>query len=172
MAEEKENVKEKVKKMKEETIKKGGVFAKLYFQVFGKSEEAVLNLAKGFAAAIVKTPGIKLGANEIAKPEKLEDGYYSTYIESYLVFETPKDLFEVVLDTTPFSIEVMEPEELKINSGALTDILYTTSSYTFTLKKQLFETDPKKAMLMKKMAAERYELGKKLKGGKDGTSKN
>ncbi len=173
MADNNTDAKQKIKEMKKQIIKKGGVFAKLYFQVFGKSEEAVIDLAKGFSAAIIKAEGVKIGASEIAKPEKLEDGYYSTYIESYLVFESPSDLFAIVVDTTPFSIEVLEPEELTINSGKLTDILYTLSTFTFELKKKIFEANPKEAMLMKKMAVNRYELGKKLKErNKDGTSKN
>ncbi len=160
---------EKIRKMKEDAIKQGGVFAKLYFQIFGKSEKAVIDLAKGFSASLVKTPGIKLGATEIAPPEKADD-YYSTYVEAYLVFERPSDLLEVVLDTTPFSIEVIEPENLTINAGKLTELLYTISSYVFEIKKEVFENNPKQAYLMKKMAEERLKLGKKVGGKKDGTS--
>lgn len=161
-----ENQKDNFNKLREEVIKNGGIFAKLYFQLFGKTEEGLINLAKGFSGVLVKAKGVKLGATEIAKPERLEDGYYSTYLESYLLLESPQDLFELVADTTPFSIEIIEPEEITLRSGKLEEILYVLSSYTFELKKRIFEANPKEATLMKKMALERVRLGEKIKEGK------
>ncbi len=165
--------KEKIKKMKNEAIKKGGVFARLYFQIFGTSEKATLDLAKGFSAALVKAEGVKLAAAEIAEVSK-EGDYYATYIEAHMVFKDIKDLVELVLDTTPFSIEVIEPEELKLSNGKLTELMYTLSSYVFKLKTQLFETNPDKAKLINEMAKNRLklaeEINKMLEKGENGSS--
>ncbi len=161
---------EKIKQKKKEIIEEGGVFARLYFQLFGKEKEALLNLAKGFSAALVKAKGVEIGATEIAEVEKLEDGYFSTYLIAHLVFSSPKDLFELVVDTHPFSIEVVEPEELTLNIGKMNEILHSLSSYSFELKRAILEANPEKRQLMKRIAAERVRLGEKL-GKKEESSK-
>lgn len=166
-----DNEKEKIRKMKDEAIRKGGIFAKLYFQIFGNSKEATLDLAKGFSASLVKAPGVKLGAVEIE--EVIEDnGYFSTYLTSYLVFSSFESFLNILAQYTPFSFEIVEPEKVVLEKEKLNNILYDLVEYIFSLKVKVFEENAKESQKMKMLVKHRLELGKRLKQKQESKEKD
>ena len=54
---------------------------------------------------------------------------YSGFVEVSVKFAEPKAVLEFILDYTPTSVEIEEPEKLKLDASVFTGILNDFSNY-------------------------------------------
>lgn len=59
----------------------------------------------------------KVTKDVYAKPKKAGDVYYSTFVEFECELDSLEKLFGIAVDLGPSVIEVLEPKEIRINSG-------------------------------------------------------
>jgi hypothetical protein len=100
--------------------------AKVIVEVAGKPKEHVENAIKIVIDNIKKEKGIKARKMKIFKPKEV-DNFFSSFAELELEFEDPAYLVGMCFDYMPSSVEILEPEELNIDSrdmgGLLNDML-------------------------------------------------
>ena len=152
-----------VHELTEQTLKDGGLLAVMYFDMHGKSPEAIKNLLVEFLSRIADDPLTVWTYGEIEKPE-LYEGVYSTYAEVKVLVKNLRDLVNLVLKYAPLGIEIVKPHEKKLSIGELQTILMDLSTFSsnFTamyLKKGL--TEEKKREYARNMKI-REEIGRKL----------
>ena len=102
------------------------ILAKVIVEVAGRPKEHVEDSIKLVLDNIKKEKGIKPIKMKIFKPKEV-DTYFSSFAELELEFEDPAYLVGMCFDYLPSSVEIIEPEELNIDSqdmaGLLNDLL-------------------------------------------------
>jgi hypothetical protein len=151
-----------------EYLKRGAVLADVYFDLHAKNEEQLKDIATGFSAKIVKEEGVLYGYSEIEKPIKQND-VYSTYIKARLLLSSPGSLMRLVAKYNPVGVDIIKPEELKVDIGDFTEAMLFISKIIFDLKYGYYEkiATPEKKVALLQMVKHRELLGKKLREKND-----
>ena len=157
-----------VEELTQEVVGKGGVLAKLYFDMeSGKEDELQPLMTDLINNRLLKSPGVVYCVGAIDQP--LKSG--STYTTSALVTCLFKDfgaLVGIAFNFVPASIEILKPErELRLRTTELQKILLDIAQISITyseyiLKRVLSKEDYEKVM---KDIAKREELGRKALQG-------
>jgi hypothetical protein len=161
---------EEKKKLIDKTIAEGGVYAVLYFDIHTKSKEKAQEIGAGFVETLLKEPGAVYAIGEIDEPIQNED-LFSTTVEVRFLAKSFPHLTNVVAIHSPFSIEILAPDEVNLSLDqahvVLTNISTTTSDY----KKYILEkvTSPDEMEKYQKILEQKAELGKRLLEKKEGT---
>jgi len=158
-------------KVVEEIERKGGVLAKVYFDLYGKDKEKLKELAVGFAASFAKNPNIYYSIAQIEEPEEY-DGYYSTYIEAVLGFKDFQALLHYILAYSPVKVEILYPKTFTFPAEEVELHLQEVSDFVFKLKQKVDEVNRERAAVARKAALMRAEMGRKLLGDGSAPEKN
>lgn len=152
-----------VEKLTKETIKNGGVQALLYFDLHGSSEEVLTNLSAGFIQKLLKEPGVVWAIGEIDKPIG-EEGSFSTSIEVKILTKDIVSLAKLCANYSPFAIEILKPNEIRLSLDKAHELLVFLSNTTFDYKKYIIEklSTPDDLEKYKKSIEHKVELGKRL----------
>ncbi|MEM4194676.1 MAG: hypothetical protein QXY05_00015 [Candidatus Anstonellales archaeon] len=150
-------------KLIKETVKNGGVLALLYFDVHGTDSEKIKEFSTGFIKRMLSEPGIVYVKGEIDEPIQDKD-VVSTAIEVKLLAKSMPALVNFVGKYNPFSVEILEPEEIKISMADAHELLMSVSTMMFENKKYILERVAKKEDLerIKKELENRIKLGRML----------
>ena len=156
--------KEKFDAAKDEVIKRGGLYAVMYFQVTGDKEKAK-NLLVERMSKVTSFPGVKLGYAEL---EEDDEGYIS---EAHLLVDSIRPLSKIVVLFSPISVEILEPDELTIDNGTLTNMMMDLADISYSLAMMSLSIIAKDKETVKKYQErlkERLERAKRLmKNGKN-----
>ena len=155
----------------EHVVSEGGLLARLYFDLHAKSEDSLKDLAVGFSASLDKVPGVEFAISEIENPVEEEGGTFSTYVTATLLFKDLASFFNLIINYTPMSIEVLKPEEFKISAADLSEAALTIANYANLMKIKMYKetlSDKEKAYI-ETIVRKRQEFGKKLRGDGDGS---
>lgn len=102
------------------------ISAKVIIEVAGRPKEHVEDSIKLVLDNLKKEKGIKALKMKIFRPKEV-DNYFSSFAELELEFDDPAYLVGMCLDYMPSSVEIVDPEEININSrdlaGLLNDLL-------------------------------------------------
>ena len=98
------------------------ILAKVIVEVAGKPKEHVENSIKIVLDNIKKEKGIKALKMKIFKPKEC-DNYFSSFAELELEFEDPEYLVGMCFDYLPSSVEIIEPDEINIDSRGMAGLL-------------------------------------------------
>lgn len=154
-----------------ETTRHGAVYATLFFDAHGKSEENVKNTLIDFVDRLSKQKGVLYCVGEILPPYSREQKpgdeatkVFSTSSEVKLLAENFGVLLNVCLRYAPVGVEIVEPREIRLPleeaHSVLLDASQSTQEYSaYILKKVLKPEDFKE---MEEKLARRAELGKQL----------
>jgi len=150
-------------KLIKETIKNGGVLALLYFDVHGTDKEKIKEFSTGFIKRMLHEPGIVYVKGEIDEPIQNND-VISTAIEVKVLANSMPALTRFVGKYNPFSLEILEPEEIRMSIADAHELLLSVSSMVFDHKKYILERVAKKEDVerMKKELENRIRLGRML----------
>ncbi len=163
------DVEEKINK----TVEEGGILALLYFDVHAKDKEKLVNLAKGFVKEIIHKPGVVMALGEIEEPlpPEEEGKNWSTYVTVKVLTRDFKSLFALCMAHSPFNVEILKPQHLKLDLPQLHDILATASAITAEYKKYIVTklASPQELAQIEQSLKRRAEMGKKV--GEDETDK-
>jgi thiamine phosphate synthase YjbQ (UPF0047 family) len=104
-----------------ELLKKGWVRTIITFEVVGKPAKHVEQSLAKYLANLKKDDRIKVLQEESDEVAELEDGMFSTIAELEILVQNLETLTWLAINFSPASIEVLEPEELRIEGRDLTN---------------------------------------------------
>ena len=166
--------KREVEEVTRKTLDRGGVLAKLYFDMESDKQEELQPLMVDLINnRLLKSPGVVYCFGGIDEPMKVKDAYL-TSAEVTALFEGLWPLINVMFQFTPAGIEIIKPQKdivLKPTDlqALLLNVAQVSMEYNnYILSRVLKKEDYDKIMQQIK---NREELGKKLldkKGQQDG----
>jgi hypothetical protein len=154
---------EEEKKLIDKTIKDGGVYAALYFDVYTRTKEKAQEMGAGFIQQLLKEPGVIYAIGEIDEPIQAEDLFSTTVNVKILTVSLPH-LTNVVAIHSPFSAEVLKPDEITLPLNQVHELLTNVAQVTSDYKKYILEKLTSKEDLekYKKILEKKAEAGKKI----------
>jgi len=90
-------------------------------EMLGAPKEYIELTLKNYVEKL-KSEGLQIKKNEYA-PAEQKDKFFSVFTELEIVFAKPKELLDFCFDSMPSSIEIIEPSDIQLPSGELTDVL-------------------------------------------------
>lgn len=160
-----------VKKVTENTIKNGGVLAMLYFDLHAATKETAEQLGTGFVNHLIKTQGVVYALGEIDEPISGGEGKnFSTSISVKILTKDFLTLSSICLTHSPFTIEILKPNEIVLPLNQAHELLGTMSATTAEYKKYIITKIAKPGEIdeFQKQLQVRAELGKKILEKKKG----
>lgn len=153
-----------VENLTKEWIKKGGILAYLYYDLQGAKKE------------IVEQAGIAIVQNLLGMKEdvvyavgeideiKENNSWFSSYIQIKVLTKSFASLVKICENSSPFSIEILEPAEIKISLSEAHRILTNISRNNYELKKVMLEKvlEGKDLENFLKAVSERLKMSKKV----------
>ena len=156
--------KSEVNEITEKTIKKGGILAKLYFDMQSEKKEDLQPLMTDLANnRLLKSPGVIYCFGAINEPISLGDRY-STSAELTVLVKNLGALIAIAFNFAPAGVEVLEPKgryELTTSElqSILIDLSQTSLEYSsYILSRVMKKEDYEK---IKEEIKGREELGKR-----------
>lgn len=154
-----------VEKVTRDTIKDGGVLAMLYFDIHAKTKELVQQLGTGFVNNIINKPGVVYAVGEIDEP--IGGGEGKNWSSSIAVKVLAKDfasLVAICMAHSPFSVEILRPDEIKLPLNQAHEMLGTISAATAEYKKYIVTklAKPGELAQIEEDLKKRVEMGKKI----------
>ena len=163
--------KNEVEEATRRALEKGGVLAKLYFDMQSENESDLQPLMTDLISnRLLKTPGVLYCVGEIEQPLKLENTYSTSAVVTILLKDIGA-LINVAFNYAPAGVEILKPEkEVSIKTGELQSILIDVSNIAmqysqYILSRVLTKEDYEKVQNNLK---NRELVGKRLMDKKEG----
>jgi hypothetical protein len=154
-----------VEKVTKDAVAKGGVLTIMYFDLHGNSREVLQNLGAGFVEKLLKEPGVIYAVGEIDDPLLSQDGkFYSTSVEVKILVKEFLALSYLCANYSPFSIEILRPDDIKLTIDQAHDMLMAVATTAFDYKKFIIERMSKQedVATYRKTLEQKIELGKRI----------
>ena len=162
---------QEVERLIVETTRHGAVYASLYFDAHGKSEDAVKNTLIDFVDRLSKEKGVLYCVGEILPPisrEQKEGGeetkIFSTSSEVKVLAENFVVLLNICLRFAPVGAQINAPAEIRLPleeaQSVLLDASQSTQEYSAYILKKVLK--PEEFKEVEEKLARRAELGKQL----------
>ena len=154
-----------VDKVTDRTIKEGGVLSHLYFDLHASDDTRLKQLGVGFVQRIIKEPGVVYARGQIDEPMKDEEGkLFSTSVEVKILTKSFADLLRVSAAYSPFSVDILKPDEIKLSIDKAHDMIMNISTITYEYKKYILEKTSTKEDVErhKKNLEAKMKLGERL----------
>ena len=129
------------------------VIARFIIEIAGKPVENVENALKKFKDQFetekdkFKVVEIDVNAPELNEESKL----YSGFLDMEVRFKSVEALLSFIVDYTPTSIEILEPQELELDSLEFSNILNDMSSMLLKTNIELMKYKQAAAMMHKEL---------------------
>ncbi|MDD5023387.1 MAG: hypothetical protein PHU63_04425 [Candidatus ainarchaeum sp.] len=127
-----------VDKVTDKTVEQGGVLALLYFDLQGGNKELLQQLGVGFIKKLLTEQGVVYARGQIDEPI-MENNTIYTSIEVKILTKSFSDLMRLCGNYSPFSVEVLKPNNIKLSLDQMHDILMNISATTHEYKKYILE---------------------------------
>ncbi|NYZ73880.1 hypothetical protein H0O00_01940 [Candidatus Micrarchaeota archaeon] len=154
-----------VEKLTKATIANGGVLAMLYFDIHAKSKETVQELGTGFINSIIQKPGVVFALGEIDEPVGGEDGKnWSSSISIKVLTKDFANLAAICMAHSPYTVEILRPDEIKMQLAEAHTLLGTMSAITAEYKKYILTklSRPDELARLQENLKTRAAMGKKI----------
>lgn len=151
-------------KVTEEKLLKGGVLAKLYFDMQHAEKERLQPLMLDLInERLLKEPGVVYCYGQIEEPLERE-GLFITSATLTVLAENFFPLVRIAFHYAPAGVEILKPHnEIHFKTSALQSMLMDISQISVDYSKYIFERvlKPEDLDLIKKELENRAEIGKK-----------
>lgn len=154
-----------VEKLTKKTIDNGGVLALLYFDIHGKTEEKVKEIGTGFVNHLIQREGVVFALGEIEKPVSGGEGKnWSSSIQVKILTKSFSELMAICIDNSPFSLEILRPDEIILPLSEAHEVLSTVSATAAQYKRYIISklSDPGQLAVYENALRKKAEMGKKL----------
>lgn len=154
-----------VEKVTRDTVAKGGVLAMLYFDLHAKSKELVQELGTGFINNVIQKPGVVFALGEIDEPVGGGEGKnFSSSIEIKLLTKDFATLASICMAHSPYSVEILRPDEIKLTLDQAHGLLGTMSATTAEYKRYILTklSKPEEIARLQENLKARADMGKKI----------
>ncbi len=116
------------------------VLARFIIEIGGKPVENVNKALNLIEKNLKEEKKFKLLSSEIEEAEFNEEAkIYLGFLEVSIKFSEVKHILEFILDYTPSSVEIEEPENLKLNNSEFTGILNDLAANILKSNKELMQ---------------------------------
>jgi hypothetical protein len=163
---------EDVETLTRKTVENGGVLAMLYFDIHAQSEEAVKDLGTGFINSVIQKPGVVFALGEIDKPVEGEgeNKNWSSSISLKVLTEDFIILANLCMAHSPFSVEILKPDSIKLELNQAHDLLGNMAATTAEYKRYILMKMAKAGEIasIEETLKKRAEMGKKVLKEKKG----
>ena len=143
-----------------EKLEKGAVHAVFVIEIAGKPPEYIENALKTVVGHFEKQKNIDILNKKFHKPEPVEN-LFSCFVEIEFLVDKFARLLELIFYFMPSSIEIIEPENIKLNvadaNAVVNDLSTRLHQYDDIAKKEQIE----KAILIKHFQEKLGNLEKK-----------
>ena len=159
-----------VEKLTKDTIASGGILAMLYFDIHAKTKEVVQELGTGFVNSLIQKQGVVFALGEIDEPTGGgEDKNWSSSIEVKMLTKDFSTLAAICMAHSPYSVEILRPDELRLELSEAHRLLGTMSAVTAEYKRYILTklSKPEELLSLQDNLRKRAEMGKKLLKKKD-----
>ncbi|MGC8647193.1 MAG: hypothetical protein ACP5SA_00015 [Candidatus Micrarchaeia archaeon] len=157
--------KSELEALTEEKISKGGVLAKLYFDMQNPDKEKLQPLmVELINEHLLKEPGVVYCYGAIDEPIE-KNGIYITNAVLTILTENFAPLIGIALRYSPAGIEILKPlKELSIKMSDFQSVLMDLSLYSLNYSRYVLEKvlKPEDIENINRQIENRIELGKKL----------
>ena len=154
----------KLEDLFKQAAQRGAVLALYHFDAHGKDQETVKNTLIEFVSRLSNEPGVLYCKGEIEAAIERE-GMFSCASEVKILGENLNVLFNLALRYGPIAIEVLAPNEMRLDvqeiQNLLLDASQTSQDYANYILEKLVKPEDRE-MLQQKIQR-RAELGKQLK---------
>jgi hypothetical protein len=160
-----------VEKVTKETIANGGVLAILYFDVHAATKELVQELGTGFVSTLIEKPGVVYALGEIDEPVGGEkDKNWSSSVSVKILTDNFTSLAAICMSNSPFSVEILRPDEIKLPLSQAHDLLGTISAATAEYKRYILTkvAKPEELAQMQENMKKRADMGRRILEKKKG----
>ena len=158
-----------VDRLTQKTVEEGGVLALLYFDIHGSDKDTIVQLGTGMLQKVLKEEGVVFARIEIDEPVESE-GMFSTSLEMRVLVQEVTSLAQLCVNFSPFSIEILEPQNFKVPIAHMQDLFMFIASTSHDYKKYILQNKlatPEQQEEYAKNLKRRADLGKKLLEKKD-----
>ncbi len=152
-------------KLTRDTVANGGILAMLYFDIHASTKELVQELGTGFANSLISKPGVVFSYSEIDEPVGGGEGKnWSSSISVKLLTKDFSSLAAICMAHSPFSVEILRPDEIKLSISDAHALLGTISATTAEYKKYILTqlSKPHEIAALQENLKRRAEMGRKL----------
>ncbi|MEW6528825.1 MAG: hypothetical protein AB1391_02975 [Candidatus Micrarchaeota archaeon] len=152
-----------IDKLTKDTIENGGVLAFIYFDLHASKKETLQELGAAVVQKILGEEGVVYALGEIDEPIE-NNNLLSSSIEVKILVKGFQNLAKICGNYSPFSIEIIRPNEIKMSIDKAHATLMDISTNNYELKKLVLEKVYTKDDLekFKKTIDARIQIGKKL----------
>lgn len=99
----------------------------LIFEILGRPPEYIKKALDDFIETLRGKNGIEIASKTIHEPKPLEDekasDLFTTFAEVEVLLDNIGLLFSIILNMLPSTIEIIQPEELKLSNFQLNSVL-------------------------------------------------
>ena len=154
-----------VERITEETVSKGGILVRFYFDMQDKDKDKLQPLMTNLVnEQLMKERGVVYVYGSIEEPLE-KNGIYSTSAVITVLFSAFAPLVSISFKYAPAGLEILKPEkEIKFKPNELQSILMDLSQISMDYSKFIFEKllKPEDMEKIKEQMQSRAELGKKF----------
>jgi len=156
--------KDPVGRVEEEAFEKGGVLAVLYFDAHGNTPEEVEGLLVDLGQKLAQEEGLIYAVSEIDRALEMGDKLFSSASKVRVLASSFQSLVKICGLYGPMGIEVLKPNELKLELNDAQNVLFTISemSHGFTTSMMMKLMKPEERAALGEKLKRRAEMGKKL----------
>ncbi len=159
-----------VEKVTDETIAKGGILVRFYFDMQDKDKEKLQPLMVNLVnEQLMKEPGVVYVYGSIEEPLE-KGGVYTTSGVITMLFSNFAPLVGISFKYAPAGLEILRPEkEVRFRTNELQSILMDLSQISMDYSKFIFEKmlKPEDMENIRKQMENRAELSKKFLGNRE-----
>jgi hypothetical protein len=159
-----------VEKVTKEAIANGGVLAMLYFDVHAATKELVQELGTGFVNSLIGKEGVVYALGEIEEPVGgKKEKNWSSSVSVKILTSNFTTLAAICLTNSPFSVEILRPDEIKLQLSEAHSLLGTMSATTAEYKRYILTkvADPEDIIQMQQNLKKRADMGREILSKKD-----
>jgi hypothetical protein len=152
-------------KLTRDTIKNGGVLAMLYFDIHARTKESVQELGTGFINSVIQRPGVVFAYGEIDEPVNGGEGKnWSSSISVKVLVKDFVTLGNLCMAHSPFTVEILRPDEIKLQLAEAHELLGTMAAATAEYKRYILTklAKPEELAGLENALKKRAEMGKKM----------
>jgi hypothetical protein len=163
---------EDVEMLTRKTVEGGGVLAMLYFDIHAQSEQAVKDLGTGFVNSVIQKPGVVFALGEIDNPVEGEEKNknWSSSISLKVLTKDFMTLANLCMAHSPFSVEILRPDEIRLELSQAHDLLGNMAATTAEYKRYILMKLAKAGEVasVEETLKKRAEMGKRIREEKKG----
>jgi hypothetical protein len=158
-----------VEKLTKDTISNGGVLAMLYFDLHAKTKELVQELGAGFVNSLIQKDGVVYALGEIDEPLSGGEGKnWSSSVAVKILTKNFAVLAGICMAHSPFSVEILRPDEIRLQLSEAHELLGTISAASAEYKRYIVTklAKPEELAQVNENLRRRAEMGKDILGRK------